>query len=258
MNKKYFFNLFPNEDEFLIASIWEDISLCLEIDYPVYGTVFLPPQIWTKLYKVCSSINLDVHTFGLTPYSEKQLAIFTPKNFDSSLLEKVVTYFKIDATNKFKSLQHKDFLGTIMSLGLKRETLGDIIVKDNIGYCVALNNIFNIIKDNLNQISTIPIDIDTISTSEIPQLEFKEIIDTVSSFRLDSIIASIANASRNISTNLIESGDVFINYNAEKSKNKIVSIGSVITIRKIGKFILEKNLGENKKGKFKILIKQYI
>lgn len=258
MNKKYFFNLFPNEDEFLIASIWEDISLCLEIDYPVYGTVFLPPQIWTKLYEVCSSINLDVHTFGLTPYSEKQLAIFTPKNFDSSLLEKVVTYFKIDATNKFKSLQHKDFLGTIMSLGLKRETLGDIIVKDNIGYCVALNNIFNIIKDNLNQISTIPIDIDTISTSEIPQLEFKEIIDTVSSFRLDSIIASIANASRNISTNLIESGDVFINYNAEKSKNKVINIGSVITIRKIGKFILEKNLGENKKGKFKILIKQYI
>ena len=58
--------------------------------------------------------------------------------------------------------------------------------------------------------------------------------------------------------NLIEDGDVLVNYNVEKSKNKIVSIGSIITIRKKGKFILEKNLGENKKGKFKILIKQYI
>lgn len=68
MNKKYFFNLFPNEDEFLIASIWEDLSLCLEIDYPVYGSIFLPPQIWTKLHDVCESINLDVLTLGLTPY----------------------------------------------------------------------------------------------------------------------------------------------------------------------------------------------
>ncbi|MGL5277674.1 MAG: YlmH/Sll1252 family protein [Cetobacterium sp.] len=258
MNKKYFFNLFPNEDEFLIASIWEDLSLCLEIDYPVYGSIFLPPQIWTKLHDVCDSINLDVHTLGLTPYSEKQLVIFTPKNFDFSLLEEVVTYFKVDASNKFKILQHKDFLGTIMGLGLKRETLGDIIVKDNIGYCIATNDIFSIIKNNLGQINTIPIKISVINTSEVPQLEFKEITDTVSSFRLDSIIASIGNSSRNISTNLIESGDVLINYNTEKSKNKTVNIGSVITIRKKGKFILEKNLGENKKGKFKILIKQYI
>lgn len=258
MNKKYFFNLFPNEDEFLIASIWEDLSLCLEIDYPVYGSIFLPPQIWTKLHDVCESINLDVLTLGLTPYSEKQLVIFTPKNFNFSHLEEVVTYFKIDASNKFKILYHKDFLGTIMGLGLKRETLGDIIVKDNIGYCIATNDIFSIIKINLEQINTIPIKISTISTSQVPQLEFKEITDTVSSFRLDSIIASIANSSRNISTNLIESGDVLVNYNTEKSKNKIVNIGSVITIRKKGKFILEKNLGENKKGKFKILIKQYI
>ncbi|MEG0235747.1 MAG: YlmH/Sll1252 family protein [Cetobacterium sp.] len=258
MNKKYFFNLFPNEDEFLIASIWEDLSLCLDIDYPVYGSIFLPPQIWTKLYDVCTSINLEIYTLGLTPDSEKKLVIFTPKFFDSSSLEEVVTYFKIDASNKFKTLQHKDFLGTIMGLGFKREILGDIIVKDNIGYCITTKDIFNIIKNNLSQINTIPVNISTISTSQIPQLEFKEITDTISSFRLDSIIASIANSSRNISTNLIESGDVLVNYNIEKSKNKIINIGSVITIRKKGKFILEKNLGENKKGKFKILIKQYI
>lgn len=258
MNKKNFFSFFPNEDEFLIASIWEDICLCLDIDYPVYGSIFLPPQIWTKLRGVCDSINLDMHTLGLTPYSEKQLVVFTPKNFDCSTLEKVVTYFKIDACNKFKIIQHKDFLGTIMSLGLKRETLGDIIVKDNVGYCVATNDIFNILKSNLSQINTIPITISIITTTEIPQLEFKEMIDTVSSFRLDSIVASIVNSSRNISTNLIEDGDVLVNYNVEKSKNKIVSIGSIITIRRKGKFILEKNLGESKKGKFKILIKQYI
>lgn len=258
MNKNYFFNLFKGEDEFLIASIFEDISLCLDIDYPVYGRSFLPPQIWSKLCEFCNSININVSTFGLTSSSEKKLVIFTPKGFDTATLELPITYFKIDASNKFKILEHKDFLGSIMSLGLKREALGDILVKDNIGYCVALTDIYNIIKTSLEGINTIPIKMEEISISEIPEPQFKEFTDTVTSFRLDSIISSIGNFSRNISTNLIEGGDVLVNYSIQKSKNKTIEIGSVITIRKKGKFILEKNLGENKKGKFKILIKQYI
>ncbi|MGL5089122.1 MAG: YlmH/Sll1252 family protein [Fusobacteriaceae bacterium] len=258
MNRKNFLNFFKNEDEFLIASIFEDISLCLEIEYPVYGNCFLTPQIWLKLTNLCESINLSVLKYGLTSTSEKQLVVFTPKNFDSNLLESPITLFKIDASNKFKELQHKDFLGSIMSLGLKRETLGDILVKDNIGFCIALTSTYNIIKTSLQQINTIPIKILDISPNEIPEPQFKDFSETITSFRLDSIISSISNFSRNISVNLIESGDVMIDYAVEKSKSKTVEIGSVLTIRKKGKFILHKNLGENKKGKFKVLIKQYI
>ncbi|MGL5904953.1 MAG: RNA-binding protein [Cetobacterium sp.] len=258
MNKQYFFNIFKNEDPFLIASIFEDISLCLEIEYPVYGTTFLPPHIWTKLLDVSKSLNLKIFKYGLTPNSEKQLLIFIPESFDFKDSETPVIYFKIDASNKFKILEHKDFLGAIMSLGLKRETLGDILIENNIGYCVALTDIFNIINSSLEQINTIPIKISKISEDIIPEVKFKEFSDSVASFRLDCIISSIGNISRNIGVNLIESGDVSINYSIEKTKNKILEIGDVITIRKKGKFILYKNLGENKKGKFKILIKQYI
>lgn len=258
MNKNYFFNLFPKEDEFLIASIWEDICLCLDIDYPVYGNIFLPPQIWMKVRDFCNSININIFCYGLTSESEKKLVIFAPAHFKIEDLNPEITFFKIDGSNKFKNLQHKDFLGSIMSLGLKREALGDILVKNNIAYCISSNDIFNIIKNNLNQINTIPVKIDVTDSEIIPELEFKEFTDTVVSFRLDSIIASISNLSRNISVNLIESGDVLVNYNVEKSKSKVIEIGSIITIRKKGKFIIDRCLGENKKGKFKILIKQYI
>lgn len=258
MNRKFFLNLFKNEDEFLIASLFEDISLCLEIEYPVYGNCFLTPSILLKLTDFCKTINLEVFKYGLTQNSEKQLVVFVPKNFDLNLLEPPTTLFKIDASNKFKKLEHKDFLGSIMSLGLKRETLGDILVKDNIGFCIALTSVYSIIQNSLKQINTIPIKISTIEKNEIPELQFKEFSETVPSLRLDSIIASISNISRNISVNLIETGDVMINYNIEKNKSKIVEVGSIITIRKKGKFILFKNLGENKKGKFKILINQYI
>ena len=258
MNKNYFFNIFPNEDEFLIASLWEDLTLCLEIGFPIYTTSFISPQIWTKLSEISNQFNLQIFTLGLTPTSEKKIVAFAPKNFSETNLEFPVKYFKIVGTNKFKTLHHKDFLGSIMSLGLKRETLGDILVQDNIGYCIAFQDIYDIIKDNLHQINTIPIKITDVSCLEIPKPQFKDISNAVSSLRLDSVIAAIGNFSRNISTDLIESGDVSVNYSIEKNKSKITNIGSVITIKKIGKFILYKNLGETKKGKFKIIIKQYI
>ena len=258
MNRNFFFNLFPNEDEFLIASLWDDLMLCLEIEFPIYGSSFVSPHIWTKLSEVSNQLGVGVFTVGLTPISEKKIIAFAPKNFLETDLEFPIKFFKIIGTNKFKTLQHKDFLGSIMSLGLKRESLGDILVKDNIGYCIAFQDIYTIIKNNLQQINTIPIKISDIDLTEIPELQFKEISDTVSSFRLDSIIAAIANISRNVSVDLIESGDILVNYLPEKNKSKIININSIITVKKKGKFILYKNLGETKKGKFKIIIKQYI
>lgn len=257
MNKNYFLNLFLKEDEFLAATLWEDILLCLDIDFPVYTTVFVPPQFWSKINEVSNSLNIKTNTFGLTKSSEKKMISFSPINIQDNL-EPPIVYFKISAPNKFKVLQHKDFLGSIMSLGLKREVLGDIIVENNIGYCVAFSDIFEIIEKNLNQINTLPIKIEKINPKDIPEVKFKEIIDTVSSYRIDSLISLLANVSRSSAVELIESGDVLVNYMIEKSKNKSILPGSVISIKKKGKFIFEKELGETKKGKFKILIKQYI
>ena len=56
----------------------------------------------------------------------------------------------------------------------------------------------------------------------------------------------------------MESGDVLLNYEIEKKNSRTISEGDVLTIRKKGKFIVSKILGENKKGKIKISIKQYI
>lgn len=258
MEKNYFFNSFPKEDEFIVASLWEDYQLMLDIDFPVYSNIFLPPHIWVKLENLFKNSNTKIECVGLTESSEKKVIAFCPKDFSKENLDFPIKFFKISAPNKFRELQHKDFLGTIMSLGLKREVLGDIIVKENTGFCVAFDDIYEVVRQELNQISSLPVKVELISNEEIPKLEFKEIIETVASIRLDSLVSAISGISRNSCLELIEKGEVLVNYSPEKNKSKTIEENSVITIRKKGKFIFEKILGENKKGKYKILIKKYI
>lgn len=76
--------------------------------------------------------------------------------------------------------------------------------------------------------------------------------------RLDNIISTVLNNSRSKGLEFIESGEVSLNYSVEKEKNKTVKEGDIIAIRKKGKYIFEKILGENKKGKIRVLIKKFI
>ena len=256
MDKKGFLNLFKNDDEQIIVKLWEDIELAQSMDYFIETDIFYPPNIWSVLEK--TNINgMRFLVSGLNETSEKKNIIIIPKDFQGENPEFQLIFFKIDGTNRFKELLHKDFLGTIMSLGIKREILGDLIVKENIAYGVILKEKFNLIK-NLEKVSNIPVKIFEISKDEVPKGEFKEILITVPSIRLDSIIGEIANTSRQKSVSLIEEGLVMVNYNIQKSKSLDLKEGDVITIKKVGKFIFENIVGENKKGKIKILLKKFI
>lgn len=260
MIKSDFFKYFPNDNSYLISTVWEDISLCLDIEYPILGKQFFSPYIAKQLYQLSTKLNIKMLGYKLTEHSEKELFLFYPKTFDidNFISKEEIIYFKIDCSNRFKTLQHKNFLGTIMNLGIKREMLGDILVKDNIAYCISSKDTYDIIKLSMNSVSNIPATILAMEKEDIPKSNFKEKIYNVSSLRMDSIVSSLINESRTKTVMLIEKGDILVNYVVVRNKNKILNINDVITIRKKGKFILSELVGTTKKLRLKIMIKQYI
>lgn len=256
MDKKNFLNLFKEENGDLIVKLWEDIELVNSIDYYIETEEFYPPNIWSVLEK--TNINNTKFLFkGLQENSEKKNIIIIPESFSGDIPKFNLTYFKIGGKNKFKELLHKDFLGTIMSLGIKREILGDLIVKDNIAYGVIHKEKFPLLNE-LEKVSNVPVKIFEIDEIEIPKSEFQEIVITIPSARFDSIVSEIANISRQKAVTLIEEGLVMLNYNIQRDKSVEVKENDVITIKKVGKFIFSKELGENKKGKVKVLIRKFI
>lgn len=255
MDRKKLQSLFSEIDSTLIGNFCDDIELCQQIDYPIYTKYFYPPQFWSRLDNIKEGVEFT--TIGLNDSCEKRMIGIIPKEFDRSFLEFPVKYFKIINSSKFKELEHKHFLGTIMSLGIKREILGDLIVKNGVCYGIINEELFDFLVDNLKEIGKTPVKIEEIGYQEIPESEFIDIVESVASMRFDVIVSALGNFSRNDGSEKIEAGEVLLNYGVEKEKSRIVKEKDIISIRKKGKFIIESILGETKKGKTRILAKKF-
>lgn len=169
-----------------------------------------------------------------------------------------VKYFKIIKKSKFINLEHKHYLGNILGLGIKREILGDLIVKNDECYGIILENMFDFLKENLLRINSSPVEIIEIGENEVPQNEFKELNIRLSSLRLDSLVSELTNLSRASSVNYIDLGNVQVNYEIQRGKSYRISVGDTVIIKKYGKFRIEEENGLTKKDKVKLIVRKYI
>ncbi len=156
------------------------------------------------------------------------------------------------------TLTHRDFLGSLVGLGIKRETLGDIIIKDNKGYLFCLESISEFIINNLTKVKHTSVSCSL--CNELPKSalpEPKEQVIIVSSLRLDVAISSVYDLSRSKSAALIDGEKVFINGKLTNSTSKNIEIGETISVRGYGRFRYIDILGGTKKGRTRILCQIY-
>lgn len=256
LDRKKFKANFEGVDEFLLASLCDDIELCEEIEYPIYSKYFYSPQIVKKLMNMEIG-NLRFKKMGLTDGCEKNMIAIYPREYED-ILEFPLVYFKITNLSKFKSLAHKDYLGSILGIGIKREVLGDLIVEEDCCYGVASEESFEIIEEKLDTVGRNPVKLSKITLEEVPELKYEILNLTLASIRIDNVVSGLINLSRNRSLEYIENGSVSVNYSIEKDKSRVLKEGDIVTISKKGKFIFLKIDGENKKGKLKIQIKRFV
>ena len=156
---------------------------------------------------------------------------------------------KIINTSKFTAPSHRDYLGSILALGIKRNKLGDLPVCEEIA---------DYIISNLETVGKSPCKVILLEEDFIPFTpEFKEEIILIPSLRLDSIVSKVMKLSRSKAQDVIEAGKVLVDYNTIRDKSKEVLSGERITIRGVGKFILGDIVGNSKSGKYKVIIKKY-
>ena len=230
------------------------IKLMEKINTVVYSNEFFSLNEINKIQK--AKINYSLK--GLNEDSEKKVIAFYPKDFPEEYLNFPVRYFKIIKKSKFIKLEHKHYLGNILSLGIKREIMGDLVVKDEICYGIIMENMFSFLEENLTKINSSPVEILEIEENEIPKSEFQVLNITLSSLRIDSLVAELTNLSRNLSVQHIDLGNVQINYEVEREKDRKIEIGDVIIIKKYGKFKIEEENGLTKKNKNKLIVKKYV
>lgn len=156
-------------------------------------------------------------------------------------------------------LTHRDFLGSVIGLGLERTKLGDIIVRDNEGYIFVASSIGDYIVENLGKVkhTIVRVNVCDDIPAEIAPV-FKEESVIVSSNRLDAIIARVYKLSRDLAVRFISEGKVFVSGRQITENAKQLKPGDTVSVRGKGKFIFESEGGTTKKDKLYINIKLYV
>ncbi|NLK67900.1 MAG: RNA-binding protein [Clostridiaceae bacterium] len=155
---------------------------------------------------------------------------------------------------------HRDFLGAIMGTGIKRETIGDILVDNSSCDIVTVKDIAPYLETNFNQAGRTKINVSVIPLNEIniPVEKTKTINDTVASLRLDSVVASCFSISRSKAADAIRAGKVTLNHLECNSIDKSVNVGSRISLRGMGKAVLKQVGNTTRKGRTRIVVERYL
>lgn len=158
-----------------------------------------------------------------------------------------------------KTLSHRDVLGALMSLGIRRDLIGDIVARDGVVAFFAMDHIADYLIQNLTSIGRLSVELSVADEFfELPQPRFEELRLTVASLRADAVVAAFCKCSRDQAVRLIEEGAVFINHSIIEKKTKEVCAGDCVNVRRFGKWIVDQCGDMTKKGRTVLLCRKYI
>lgn len=208
-----------------------------------------------------SSMKLGaVEFFGGYSGAERRIACFGSEEMCGYEAFPPIDCVKIEPVQmKFADeLSHRDFFGSVMALGIKREVLGDIIVHGNCGYLFCENSITDYIIENLNQVRRTTVKCAVVEAPPTESVALPEIEEfVVASERLDCLIASVYNISRSLSKGLVEQGRVSVNSLLNENPAAALAAGFVVSVRGKGRFIYEGIARETKKGKIRARVRVF-
>lgn len=254
-----------DERELLIAKINDKYKFSISKN-KITNTDFLNMSEKAVAEKFLKDNSIKNYIFfgGNGENSDRNILIFFPEKLDIEMVqknfEKIVCGIRIKLP-KDEAYEHRIYLSGIMKLGIKREKIGDILVRENGADLIVLNEISEFLINNLKQLTRFKstnIEKIKINDIKIQEKEFEEFNIIVSSMRLDNFVAELAHTSRAKAEEILNEQRVFVNYSLEIKESKKIQIGDVINIRGKGKYIVGDILKSTKSNKIKLMIKKYI
>ncbi|MGN0468343.1 MAG: RNA-binding protein [Acutalibacteraceae bacterium] len=236
----------------------------------ITNTAFLDLHQRSILFSIERENGEYVKTFYFGGYetAERVCAVFVPRFYD---IEHIGGYYEKNESenplslirvekDKFSSLTHRDYLGAVMGLGIKREAIGDIITDDDGCYIITLKSAARFLSENLVSVGR-----GSVRTFEVPFEKIKEthqateeISAFIASERLDNFVSAAFSLSRTNSSAAITKGIVFVNNVLCDKTDAKISVGDKVVLRGKGKTVFSSVDGKSKKGRLHITITKYL
>ena len=193
--------------------------------------------------------------------AERRVLVFLPDWMEPEYLQSE-DYLAVLRCSWFKEdkLTHRDFLGSLMGMGVRRDTIGDILVGDGSCDILTLPTVAGFLKDSLTAAGRVKLHVSVVGLEElqVPKQERKVLHDTVAALRLDSVLAVGFSISRSKASQLISSGRCAVNWQDTSKSDLTVREGDVISCRGLGKCKLTEVGSLSRKGRINVTVERYL
>lgn len=250
----------PEEKPFVDrAAEWVERSAQL---HELKRTDFLDPrqaQIVTMLVNRNPDVTLRLE--GGYPEAERCRAIIAPdyRILDDESIGIAVLEAHAPGHGQLE-LDHGDFLGALLGLGIKRDRIGDIHVHDSYAHIIVTDEIADYLNIHLRQVHRLSVLTELLPIEQLrvqlPKLE--EMSLSVASMRLDGIASDVYRVSRSKIVDPIKAGRCRVNWKTEEDPSEPLKQGDVVSFKGLGRFKVLEVEGETKKGRLRIRIGKYV
>ncbi len=243
------------EHDLLRDRLFDTVNICERTEKPKFlGFLSLEQRAFAENF--LSKLKTKYSFFGGFPDAQRVMLGCFPQwadNYDFPITAITAVFRKSDRVS------HRDVLGSLMALGLKRETVGDILIEE--GRAVIFISVDNVeyVMTQITKFGRVGVALQSGFAEPLPEIgKLMDFSVTVASERLDCVVAALIGVSRGKAVEIIEQGTVSVNsVVTEKVTLKICS-GDVITVRSKGKFSVDALQDKTKKDRLILKYKKYV
>ena len=198
-------------------------------------TAFLNPHEQNIVYKVIGTQDLQIHCQGGFKNAENQRLIICPD------------FYEVLYHQQFGKLQHRDVLGALMNLGIKRECIGDIYDADRL-FFACTQQTYSFIQMHLKQIKKSKIHLKVINETIEIQHQYMTKTFFLSSFRLDKVVSTLYKVPRQLASESIRAGNVKVNHKDVEEVSFLCHNDDIISFKRHGRVKLVDENRQTKQG----------
>lgn len=260
------------DERSLLKGMLLDRARTRDMEYRLTHTHFLTPAQRAGAEQIARAEHLYPGCFfyGGYPDAERTVCILAPDYIEVGDATELDTYFRQDPEDcplcvirahkdAFSTLTHRDYLGALLGLGIKREMIGDLLVSEDGCDILSLRQIAPYLAEHFTSAghATLRCTVEEINSLKIAVQAGKEIFISVKSPRVDAILSSCFGLSRSLAAETVARGSVFVNSIPTFKPEKLLSAGDTITLRGKGKCKIRSMEGATKSGRIKIIVEKY-
>ncbi len=250
------------EDRLVLAKILDRAEQTRNRNVPAATDFLSPAQLAQarELLRLAGFPETGCAALGGYETAERRLLLFLPDwlEAEDAQTQSPIRCLRAAFREEYK-LTHRDFLGSLMGMGIVREKVGDILVGPDSADLIVLDTVADFLLQSWDSAGRARLSVSAIEPDNlhIPAVSCREARDTVSSLRLDAVASSGFRMARGKAAALIESGKVQVNWRECVKPDKLLTAGDTVSARGFGKFELAEVGGVTKKGRTSIVLKIY-